>query len=202
MSKFESTICPNGHVNHLWKASITATRLQRAQRWGINKENAHARGVHATWGSRFSQTVKSPFVGIDGEMWMVSVPAWICSPLNCRMITHRKLAVVLDYAYSQLGSSSEPTYTHALVHIPPEKRGRFCFSSATAKILIGEFENLKWFRSPWMENVMYCAGCIMSHLSPVSKQQKSDRINTNVSEDGFNSFPFPSGTDWRRRRER
>lgn len=42
-----------------------------------------------------------------------------------------------------------------------------------------------------MGNVMYCAGRIMSHPSPVSKQQESDRINTNVSEDGFNSFPFP-----------
>lgn len=44
-----------------------------------------------------------------------------------------------------------------------------------------------------MGNVMYCAGRIMSHPSPVSKQQESDRINTNVSEDGFNSFPFPLG---------
>lgn len=44
-----------------------------------------------------------------------------------------------------------------------------------------------------MGNVMYCAGRIMSHPSPVSKQQESDRINTNVSEDGFNSFPFPRG---------
>lgn len=44
-----------------------------------------------------------------------------------------------------------------------------------------------------MGNVMYCAGRLMSHPSPVSKQRGSDRINTNVSEDGFNSFPFPLG---------
>lgn len=36
----------------------------------------------------------------------------------------------------------------------------------------------------------------MSHPSPVSKEQETDGINTNVSEDRLNSFPSPRGCGW------
>lgn len=109
-----------------------------------------------------------------GEVWLAIMLAWIrnlalwTQPQNynhCRFRTllnrHIHISLVLQAC----------AHTHTLLSFL-QRNGPALLSSATAKILIVEFENLKWFRSPWMGNVMYCAGCIMSHPSPVSKQQK------------------------------
>lgn len=62
-----------------------------------------------------------------------------------------------------------PKYAHILLSFLQQNEPILLSS---VKILIGEFEILKWFRSPWMRNVMYCASSIMCHPSLVSKLQK------------------------------